>query len=278
LAETDLVAAARPWQGGESLEDRPEGVRVTDPPPSGRLGAPASQFARAWFADPRHGPLPVLLLALTVNTGVVDAVSILSLGRVFVANMTGNVVFVGFAAAGAPGFSLSASLWALGGFVAGAYFGGVLVRRIATHRGRLFAVAVVIETVLLLAALLISAAGGRHLTTAGIDAIAASAAAALGLQNAIVRKLAVPDLTTTVLTMTLTGIAADTNPAGRGATIVRRALAVTAMFAGAVVGALIVLHDGRTAGLGLAVGLVAVVSVSAVVVARGSRAWHTAAT
>jgi hypothetical protein len=38
----------------------------------------------------------VLLLTLTVVTGTVDAVSILSLGRVFVANMTGNVVFVGF--------------------------------------------------------------------------------------------------------------------------------------------------------------------------------------
>lgn len=237
-----------------------------------------SQFAHAWFADPLHGPLPILLLLLTVNTGVVDAVSILSLGRVFVANMTGNVVFVGFAAAGAPGFSLSASLWALGGFVAGAYFGGVLVRRIATHRGRLFTVAVVIETVLLLAALLVSAAGGKALTTAGIDAIAASAAAALGLQNAIVRKLAVPDLTTTVLTMTLTGIAADTSAAGRGATIVRRALAVTAMFAGAIIGALIVLHNGRTAGLSLAFGVVAVVSISAAIAARKSRPWHTTGT
>jgi uncharacterized membrane protein YoaK (UPF0700 family) len=244
------------------------------PPPLTPPGAHASQFARAWFADPRDGPLPFLLLLLTVNTGVVDAVSILSLGRVFVANMTGNVVFVGFAAAGAPGFSLSASLWALGGFIAGAYFGGVLVRRIATHRGRLFAAAVVIETILLLAALLVSAVGGKALTTAGIDAIAASAAAALGLQNAIVRKLAVPDLTTTVLTMTLTGIAADAGPAGRGATIVRRALAVAAMFAGATIGALIVLHDGRTAGLSLAVGLVAAVSISALIVARTPRAWH----
>ena len=63
-------------------------------------------------ADPKHGPLPALLLGLTVVTGLVDAVSVLSLGRVFVANMTGNVVFVGFALAGAPGFSLSASLFA----------------------------------------------------------------------------------------------------------------------------------------------------------------------
>jgi hypothetical protein len=41
-----------------------------------------------------QGPLPPLLLTLTVVTGVVDAVSILRLGRVFVANMTGNVVFL----------------------------------------------------------------------------------------------------------------------------------------------------------------------------------------
>src|SRR6476659_8008124 len=108
--------------------------------------------------DPVHGPLPALMLVLTVLTGVVDAVSILSLGRVFVANMTGNVVFVGFAAAGAPGFSLSASVWPLGGFVAGAYLGGVVVRPLATHRGRLFAAALVIAALLLLAALIVSAA------------------------------------------------------------------------------------------------------------------------
>ena len=57
-----------------------------------------------------------MLLILTAVTGVVDAVSILSLGRVFVANMTGNVVFLGFALAGASGFSLSASVFALIGF------------------------------------------------------------------------------------------------------------------------------------------------------------------
>src|ERR1700754_1222443 len=75
-------------------------------------------------ADAEHGPLPALMLVLTVLTGVVDAVSILDLGRVFVANMTGNVVFVGFALAGASGFSLAASLSALAGFLVGAAGGG----------------------------------------------------------------------------------------------------------------------------------------------------------
>jgi Protein of unknown function (DUF1275) len=58
---------------------------------------------RSLVADPGFGPLPGLLLVLTVVTGVVDAISILALGRVFVANMTGNVVFAGFAIVGAPG-------------------------------------------------------------------------------------------------------------------------------------------------------------------------------
>jgi uncharacterized membrane protein YoaK (UPF0700 family) len=75
-------------------------------------------------ADAAHGPLPLLLLGLTVLTGVVDAVSIIALGRVFVANMTGNVVFVGFAIAGVASFSLAASLLGLVGFLVGAGAGG----------------------------------------------------------------------------------------------------------------------------------------------------------
>ena len=43
----------------------------------------------------RHDPLPLILVVLTVTTGLVDAVSVLGLGRIFTANMTGNVVFLG---------------------------------------------------------------------------------------------------------------------------------------------------------------------------------------
>src|SRR4051812_49998417 len=100
------------------------------------------------------------MLVLTVLTGVVDAVSILSLGRVFVANMTGNVVFVGFALAGAPGFSLAASLSALGGFLVGAAIGGVAVDRIGSHRGRLGIGMAGAEAAPLPSALLFAALGG----------------------------------------------------------------------------------------------------------------------
>ena len=78
-------------------------------------------------------------MIMTATTGIVDAVSILSLGRVFVANMTGNVVFVGFALAGAKGFSLAASLSALGGFLLGALGGGWVIRRLRPNRALLFA-------------------------------------------------------------------------------------------------------------------------------------------
>ena len=74
----------------------------------------------------RHGPLPPLLVSMTLVTGLVDAFSYLVLGHVFVANMTGNVVFLGFALAGAPGFSITASLAAVASFAAGALLGGRL--------------------------------------------------------------------------------------------------------------------------------------------------------
>jgi uncharacterized membrane protein YoaK (UPF0700 family) len=257
-----------------------EAKQLTDhsSPPAGsrprNRTAALRALAQQWYAHPQHGPLPVLLLVLTLNTGVVDAVSILSLGRVFIANMTGNVVFVGFALAGAAGFSLSASLWALAGFVAGAYAGGHLIRRRADNRGRLFQIAVLAETLLLGLALIVSITSGHRLSGSENDIVAATAAIGLGLQNAIVRRLAVPDLTTTVLTMTLTGIAADVPAGSRTPVVIRRIAAVLAMLVGAIIGALVVIHVGRTAGLAVAVALVAATALAATSAARGSKTWH----
>ena len=238
-----------------------------------RMGSTRSASLRRLSADPAHGPLPALMLVLTVLTGVVDAVSILSLGRVFVANMTGNVVFIGFALAGASGFSLSASLSALGGFLVGAGLGGVAVDRLGAHRGRLVTAVVGGELVLLLVALLAAALAGAHLGEGSKDSIAALLALAMGAQNAAVRQLKVFDLTTTVLTMTLTGIAADIRQADRFA-VVRRMLAVGAMLAGAVLGALLVLDVSNVAALGLAAALLAVVVVWAGAGSRSPARWH----
>ncbi len=236
-------------------------------------GGSQTGILRAFVADPKHGPLPALLLILTVVTGTVDAVSILSLGRVFVANMTGNVVFVGFAIAGAPGFSLSASLFALAGFLIGAYGGGVAIGRQGTNRGVLFRDGLIVELVFLLVALVVSAVSSTPFNGSVRDVIAMTAAIGLGLQNAVVRRLAVPDLTTTVLTMTLTGIAADVRKLDR-VVVLRRVLAVITMLGGAVVGALLVLHVSAAAALGLATGLLGLVTVCAVLAARRPAAWQ----
>ena len=228
---------------------------------------------RGLVDDPKHGPLPALLIVLTVTTGVVDAVSILSLGRVFVANMTGNVVFVGLALAGSKGFSLAASLSALGGFLLGALGGGRAIRQLDLNRAQLLRDGVAFELGCLVIALIVAGAVGTPISSDAADAIAAALAIALGIQNAVVRQLAVPDLTTTVLTMTLTGIAADIQTARREV-VARRILAVLAMFAGATIGALIVLRVNPSAALGLACFLFAVTLSAISRSARLSADWQ----
>ena len=226
-----------------------------------------------WLHHPQHGPLPALLLVLTVATGVVDSVSILALGRVFIANMTGNVVFIGFALAGAPGFSLAAALFALAGFLIGAAAGGGVIGRWRISRGRLLAVVTTAEVVLLAGALLIAALSTEPFASAPRNLIAVVAAVALGLQNAAARELAVPDGTTTVLTMTLTGFAADLR-LRNGRVLLRRFLAVTAMLVGALVGATIVVRQGPVWALALALLLVAVVCAGAWTLGQRPGAWQ----
>src|SRR2546422_1989083 len=211
--------------------------------------------------------LPTLLLVLTTTTGVIDAVSVLGLGRVFTANMTGNIVFLGFALAGVPGFSRPRSLAALAAFLVGAVIGGRLgVHLEGSQRRWLFAVAVVESSLLFAAALAAHGYDGETLApVARLYALIALTALAMGIRNATVRRLAVPDLTTTVLTLTLTGLAADSWLAGGGNPRWRRRVAsVAAMLGGAVVGGLLVLRGGR--GLALPLVLTGAITLIATLV------------
>lgn len=253
----------------------------------------AARPGRLWrtAAGPGWGPLPELLLALTLVTGLVDAVSILALGRVFVANMTGNVVFAGFAIVGAPGFSLPASLFALAGFLAGAALGGALASRLGSDRAAHLRAATAAELALALAALLIAITSGGpaashgtlHMAAGGpfgvaaTDALAALLAVAMGIQNSAARKLAVPDLTTTVLTMTLTGIGADPRAGQRGhVTLARRVLTVATMLAGGAAGAWLVLRVSAVAALAVATGLLLLTAAGAAWSARRPAGWRKA--
>ena len=220
---------------------------------------------RAWpWAASEHGPLPAILLVLTAVTGVVDAVSYLALGHVFVANMTGNVVFLGFALAGAPGLSAPASLAALGAFLIGALAGGRIAVRSGEHRGRHLRTATTTATVSALLAVTLAAFVGQPVSDAARYLLIVPLAIAMGIQNATARRLAVPDLTTTVLTLTLTGIAADSRLAGGpGGHPARRLIAVTAMFTGALLGALLVTRVDLVLPLAIAAGLIAASALAA---------------
>jgi uncharacterized membrane protein YoaK (UPF0700 family) len=227
-----------------------------------------------FFRDPGHGPLPALLLALTAMSGLIDAVSILGLGRVFVANMTGNIVFSGFALAHVPGFSLLASLAALVGFLIGAFLGGILVVKFAGHRGLLLRNACAVQFLLLAAAFAVVLPSGDLPGQGRAVVVAALLATAMGIQNSAARRLAVPDLSTTVLPMTLTGIAADSGRSS-GLTTTRPALAVLAMLLGAALGALLVLHTGLASALGVALFLLGLVVAISDARSRRTAPWHT---
>jgi uncharacterized membrane protein YoaK (UPF0700 family) len=214
--------------------------------------------------DDKYGPLPHLLLVLTMVTGVVDAVSYLKLGHVFVANMTGNVVFLGFAVAYAQDFSIPASLVAIAAFLAGALAGGWFGSRIGEHRGRYLAGASFIEGVLVVVALVVSMSTPDPNGDIVSYTLIALLAITMGVQNATARRLGVPNLTTTVLTLTLTGLAADSNfTAWRQSQTGRKLAAVGAMFTGAAVGAVLVSRFGVGAALALALALLALTSITA---------------
>jgi uncharacterized membrane protein YoaK (UPF0700 family) len=222
----------------------------------------------------RHGPLPPLLLAMTMVTGLVDAFSYLLLGHVFVANMTGNVVILGFALVGAPGFSITASLSAIVAFAAGALAGGRVGSRLAHHRGHLFAVAGSIQAVFLLTGVILAAITVMPIPDGFRYSLIAVLAVAMGIQNACARRLAVPDLTTTVLTLTITGFAADSTLAGgRGSRAGRRLIAVAVMLVGAVIGAAFVLHRLVAIPLVIAFGLTTIAAATSWLLGRQDAPW-----
>jgi uncharacterized membrane protein YoaK (UPF0700 family) len=240
------------------------------------VNATVREAWRTVVPDPndRHGPLPPLMLLLTVVTGLVDAFSYLVLGHVFVANMTGNVIFAGFGIAGAPGFSLTATAVAVAAFAAGAILGGQVIHSARPHRARILQLAVAVEILLLTGAFLVpevtgppAGAGSRHLLIALLGV-------GMGVQNAAARAVAVPDLTTTVLTLTLTGTAADSRIAGgTGSKAGRRLLSIGAMFLGGLAGALLVLHGQPALSLLLAVLLLVIVCATAWRLTRSSNPW-----
>ena len=200
-----------------------------------RLPASVSGVMRADAARSVRHPLSRALLALTVATGVVDAVSYLGLGHVFTANVTGDIVILGFGLGGAGHLPVVAPLLSLLAFMAGSAVGGLLAPLLSGRRKLMLGGPLAIEATLLAVAALLGAA--VHVTPGRLSAysVIIALALAMGIRNAMARRIGVPDLTTTLLTLTVTGLSADL-AAGKRIGSARRVGAVLAMLAGAVAG------------------------------------------
>jgi uncharacterized membrane protein YoaK (UPF0700 family) len=204
------------------------------------------------------------LLLLTASTGAVDAASYLGLDRVFTGNMTGNVLFIGFAIVGVGGIPLLNNLVALAAFAAGSVLGGRLVARGHRERSlpRRSAIVLGSGAALLLVLAIVWLVAGRLGTPVQL-VVTALLAVVMGCQVAAVKPIGNSDVTTIVVTNTIANLARESRAGGgAGDRWLSRLLAVVAMAAGAAVGALGV----AVAGGWLALLAAAIVSAAAVIV------------
>lgn len=193
----------------------------------------------------RQATLLGLMLALTFSTGIVDAAGYLRLDQVFAGNMTGNVVILGMAAVGGAGLPVLGPALALVCYLVGAAVAGRVLRTAGPGwGGRCTVLLGGVGLVLAATALGLTVTGPGTVATRAVSALAL--ALAMGAQAATARHLAVKDVTTVVVTSTLTGLAADSRlGAARGQGARRRLAVVALIIAGAVAGAaLCQVHTG----------------------------------
>jgi uncharacterized membrane protein YoaK (UPF0700 family) len=159
-----------------------------------------------------------LLLTLTAAAGSTDAVSFLGLGRVFTANMTGNLVLLGIAIAQGQLASSIRAVIAFAGFVVGVVVGVRVTARPEPPAvwPRSVTLALVGELGLLLALLAGWEITGDRPGALALDVLIALSAGAMGMQTAAARRLGVAGVTTTFVTGMLTGLIAELATAGQG--------------------------------------------------------------
>lgn len=179
-----------------------------------------------------------VVLMLTLATGVVDAVSYVSLDHVFTANMSGNMAIVGIGAASGLA-AVVGNIFAFAGFVAGSVLAARLLRALTAAPRRKALSALRLELSFLAALTGLFAA----VDVPGEDpwryCACAVLAMAMGVQTAVARQLNVKDVNTTVATMTLHDLSAAARLAGGKSERWRRRFAVVvALLVGATLGVL----------------------------------------
>ncbi|WP_247828379.1 YoaK family protein [Arthrobacter antioxidans] len=180
-----------------------------------------------------------LMLILTFSTGVIDAVGYLGLDRVFTGNMTGNVVLLGMAFTGGADLPILRPALALVFFMVGAALAGRVLRKgpegWSGRTSITFLTVTVGLTALAVYVALVDVAADELLGSITTSVLAT----VMGVQAATAKRLKVAEITTVVVTSTITGLASDSRLAGGKSPFwARRAAAIALIMAGAVVGAL----------------------------------------
>lgn len=229
---------------------------------------------QAFFRGP-DGPLPALLLLLTTVTGLVDSVSYLALGKIFVANMAGNLVFIGFGLS-AVGPAAASSSIAIGAFLVGCVTGGRAVQSLAYHRGWLLcgSATVVAALVVVAVTLLWGVEEGSVPSARRLPAIVALACG-MGFQAALTRQVNLKDMKTIVATLTFTAIATDSKLAGgRGRGVGSGVASVLTMVFGAFCGGLLLRAGDVRAPLLLAIALLLIAAAGVAILSRKEANWQ----
>src|SRR5882762_3734302 len=207
-------------------------------------GESATNTEAETFVD-RQVLRDVLLVALTVASGAVDAISYFGLGKIFSAFMTGNIVFLGFGIAEIEGPDVGTVIFAISMFAAGSYLG----LRIATQHSRKSGPWPPAMTVLLVliataegAFLVVWLAAGGHPPSKVCDVLIILFSLAMGIQTAAVRSLGVQGIFTTAGTFTLVAFAGTFAGSRSRSEMPRLVGVLLGLVAGAVAGGLLFLH------------------------------------
>jgi uncharacterized membrane protein YoaK (UPF0700 family) len=185
-----------------------------------------------------------LLVALSVSSGAVDAISFLVLGKVFTAFMTGNFVFLALGVTGAGGPDVLPVCVSLAAFSAGvvtarrmagdAADGGVWPSSVTAVLG----LAATAQLVFL--ALWVAVSGNPAIAT--VDALLALSAFAMGLQSGAVRSLNVAGVFTTAATATEIVLMTDLAARSQATERARLEGVIAGLVAGAAAGGLVLIH------------------------------------
>lgn len=203
-----------------------------------------------------------LMLTLTFSTGIIDATGYIGLDKVFTGNMTGNVVILGMGLLGQDRLPVIGPLVSLASYMVGAVIAGRVLRPVLDGwTGRCTTLFGIVGGVLGLAAVLSIPLSPGSIPLAVQYLVTGTLGVAMGIQAGAARHIAVQDVTTVVITSTITGLAGDSLLGGhRAQPWLRRALAVVLIAAGAVAGALLV-HVHLALGMGVAALITIAVSV-----------------